>query len=163
MTLSRLKKLIFLHLQRLPMKSRAWRPFFVKQAGVNIIDYRNTFIGENVMIDTNYPEDLTIESGVRITYGCSILLHFLNIYTGTYDRGKIHIGKNVHVGCNTTFCKPVTIGDEAIIGACSVVTHDIPAGEVWAGNPARFIRKRPGFGDDASTEASTTTPSQPQP
>lgn len=38
--------------------------------------------------------------------------------------------------------KPVTIGEDAIVGAGSVVTKDIPAGEVWAGNPARFIRKR---------------------
>ena len=38
--------------------------------------------------------------------------------------------------------KPVTIGERAIIGAGSVVTKDIPANEVWAGNPAKFIRKR---------------------
>ena len=37
---------------------------------------------------------------------------------------------------------PISIGDYAIVGAGSIVTKDIPAGEVWAGNPARFIRKR---------------------
>ena len=42
----------------------------------------------------------------------------------------------------TMVVKPVTIGENAIIGAGSVVTKDIPANEVWAGNPARFIRKR---------------------
>ncbi len=33
------------------------------------------------------------------------------------------------------------IGDEAVIGAGSVVTKNIPAGEIWAGNPAKLIRK----------------------
>lgn len=42
----------------------------------------------------------------------------------------------------TLVVKPVTIGERAIIGAGSVVTKDIPANEVWAGNPAKFIRKR---------------------
>jgi acetyltransferase-like isoleucine patch superfamily enzyme len=43
---------------------------------------------------------------------------------------------------NTMICKPVTIGEGAIVGAMSVVTKDIPTNEVWAGNPARFIKKR---------------------
>ncbi|UVO67638.1 LbetaH domain-containing protein [Parabacteroides distasonis] len=38
--------------------------------------------------------------------------------------------------------KPVTIGEGAIVGAGAIVTKDIPSNEVWAGNPARFIRKR---------------------
>lgn len=43
---------------------------------------------------------------------------------------------------NTLVVKPVKIGEHAIIGAGSVVTKDVPANEVWAGNPARFIKKR---------------------
>ena len=35
----------------------------------------------------------------------------------------------------------VNIGDGAIIGAGSIVNRDIPAGEIWGGNPARFIKK----------------------
>ncbi len=143
MTWSRIKKLIFLHLQHLPMKSRCWRPFVLKQAGVSIEDYRHTFIGEHVLIDTNYPEDLVVEPGVRITYGCVILLHFMNIADGTYSRGKVVIKRNAHIGACTIFCKPVTVGENAIVGAGSVITKDIPAGEVWAGNPAHFIAKRP--------------------
>ena len=37
--------------------------------------------------------------------------------------------------------KGVTIGENSVVGAGSVVTKDIPSGEVWAGNPAKFIRK----------------------
>lgn len=142
MKLSRLKKVFFLHLQHWPMPSTKWRPLVVKWGGVDVKDFRHTFIGENVIFDTNYPQDIHIARGVRITVGSILLTHFMDVSTGTYLRGEIHIGENVHIGCNTVICKPVTIGANSIIGAGSVVTKDIPANEVWAGNPARFIRKR---------------------
>ena len=53
----------------------------------------------------------------------------------------IVIGNDVFVGANSIILKGVTIGDRAIIGAGSIVTKDIPKDEVWAGNPAKFIRK----------------------
>lgn len=142
MKLSRIKKLIFLHLQHLPMKSRGWRSTVCKWGGVNIVDPSKTFIGENVTFDTNYPEDITIEEGVRLTAGVAIVTHFMNPKNGTYDRGKVHIKKRAYLGMNVLVVKPVTIGEDAIVGAGSIVTKDIPDGEVWAGNPARFIRKR---------------------
>jgi acetyltransferase-like isoleucine patch superfamily enzyme len=51
----------------------------------------------------------------------------------------IIIGDDVFVGANTIILKGVTIGDRVIIGAGSVVTKDIPADQIWAGNPAKFI------------------------
>jgi acetyltransferase-like isoleucine patch superfamily enzyme len=54
---------------------------------------------------------------------------------------SIQIGDDVFVGANSIILKGVAIGDRAIIGAGSVVTKNIPANEIWAGNPARFIRK----------------------
>lgn len=113
--------------------------------GVNVKDYRHTFIGENVSFDTNYPEDIVIERGVTLTTGCIIVTHFVEIDSATarhYSRGKVIIRENAYIGANTIVCKPVTIGRNAIVGAGSVVTKDIPDYEVWAGNPARFIRKR---------------------
>lgn len=53
----------------------------------------------------------------------------------------IHIGERVFIGGHSIILKGVTIGDEAVIGACSVVTRDVPAREIWAGNPAKFIKK----------------------
>ena len=53
---------------------------------------------------------------------------------------SVKIGKRVFVGGHSIILKGVTIGDEAVIGAGSVVTRDIPAGEIWAGNPAKFIK-----------------------
>lgn len=89
MKLSRIKKLVFLHLQHLPMKSRGWRPTLCKWGGVNVKCPKKTFIGEDVIFDTNYPEDIVIEEGVRLTAGVRIVTHFMNPKTGSYDRGQV--------------------------------------------------------------------------
>ncbi|MFA4928008.1 MAG: sugar O-acetyltransferase [Patulibacter sp.] len=53
----------------------------------------------------------------------------------------ITIGDNVWLGGGVTVCPGVSIGDDSVVGAGSVVTRDIPAGVVAVGNPARVIRK----------------------
>ncbi|OYX86360.1 MAG: transferase [Flavobacteriales bacterium 32-34-25] len=50
------------------------------------------------------------------------------------------IEDNVFIGAHTTILKGVTIGKNSIIGACSVVTKNIPSNEIWAGNPAKSIK-----------------------
>lgn len=56
------------------------------------------------------------------------------------------LSRRVSLSCVTivlfVICNAVRIGENAIVGAGSVVTKDIPDNEIWAGNPARFIRKR---------------------
>lgn len=56
-------------------------------------------------------------------------------------KAPIVIGNDVFVGANSIILKGVTIGDRSIIGAGSIVTKNIPSDEIWAGNPAKFIRK----------------------
>jgi maltose O-acetyltransferase len=52
----------------------------------------------------------------------------------------VSIGHNVWIGGGAIICPGVTIGDDAVIGAGSVVIRDVPAGAVVAGNPARSLR-----------------------
>ncbi len=55
-------------------------------------------------------------------------------------KAAIHIGQRCWIGMNSLILKGVTIGDDTIIGAGSVVVNDIPKSVVAAGNPARVIR-----------------------
>lgn len=52
----------------------------------------------------------------------------------------VFIGNNVFIGAKCIILKGVSIGENSIIGAGSVVTKNIPSNQIWAGNPARFIR-----------------------
>jgi acetyltransferase-like isoleucine patch superfamily enzyme len=54
----------------------------------------------------------------------------------------VRIGRNVWLGAKVTVSKGVAIGDNAIVGANAVVTHDIPPNAIAAGVPARIIRMR---------------------
>lgn len=58
------------------------------------------------------------------------------------EEGKtgVRIGRRAWLGCNVIVLPGVEIGEDAVIGAGAVVTRDVPAGEVWAGNPARFVK-----------------------
>lgn len=57
-----------------------------------------------------------------------------------YTGADISLGRNVWLGCHVVVLPGVTIGDHAVVGAGSVVTRSVPAGEVWAGVPARPLR-----------------------
>lgn len=50
------------------------------------------------------------------------------------------IGNDVFIGAKSIILKGVTIGENSVIGAGSVVTKFVPANQIWAGNPAKFIR-----------------------
>ncbi|MCM1140681.1 MAG: acyltransferase [Muribaculum sp.] len=117
---------------------------FLEMGGVQVVDYQNTFIGKNVIIDTNRPSSITVESGVYITHGCTILAHFMDPKKPPthFDFGTVHIKENAFIGCNTVICKSVTIGENAVIGAGSIVNKDVPSNEIWGGNPVKFIKKR---------------------
>ena len=54
---------------------------------------------------------------------------------------KTFVKRGASIGANATIICGVTIGENAMIGAGSVVTKDVPANEVWVGNPAKFLRK----------------------
>ena len=104
-----------------------------------------SFVGQDVIFDSNYPEEIEIGDGCAITMRCTILSHFVKACPNggrTYVKGHVKIGNKVFMGAHSIICQPLTIGDGAIIAAGSVLTKDVPAYEVWGGVPAKFIKKR---------------------
>lgn len=59
-----------------------------------------------------------------------------------FSRGDIHIGNDVWIGVNCTILDNVTIGDGAVVAACSVVTKNVEPYSIVGGNPAKHIRWR---------------------
>lgn len=57
-----------------------------------------------------------------------------------HSKGPVKVGRNVWIGEYAVILPGVTVGDEAVIGACSVVTHDVPQRAVVGGNPARVLK-----------------------
>ena len=94
----------------------------------------------SVGIDTVAPNKIFIGNNVPIT----ALTHYLDpSRSGRMFRiGEVHIEDDVFIGVNVVICNSVTIVKGAIVGAGSIVTKDIPPYQVWAGNPARYIKDR---------------------
>lgn len=103
----------------------------------------NNFEGSNFTICAW--KSVIIGDGVRIGGGVKIYdTDFHEIPKGSHTEIKVspvYIGKNVFIGAHAIILKGVCIGDNSVIGAGSVVTKNIGDNEVWAGSPARFIRK----------------------
>ena len=72
----------------------------------------------------------------------SVVEEFSHITTNSVVGANVHIGKGVTVGMNSTIRGRVTIGEFSLIGAGSVVLHDVPPNVIVAGNPAKIMRPR---------------------
>lgn len=84
--------------------------------------------------------------GNNVKIGANVLITDSDWHQEDPRSGKpepVHIGDNVWIGTGTVVLKGVTIGNNSLIGASSVVVHDIPDGVIAAGNPCRVIRKFP--------------------
>ena len=141
-TMKRLKQRFFIWLSNtLPLRgNQRWK--LVRLGGVNIKG--PCFIYDNVYFDSVAPHMITIGNKVTLTQGVTILTHFLDVGQKgrEYRMQKVTIEDNAFIGCNVIICNSVTIGEGAVVGAGSIVTKDIPPYEVWAGNPARYIKDR---------------------
>lgn len=125
--------------------------------GCNIIAERGAeiVIGECLgMSNATIVSRCSVTVGDRVLIGGGVKIYDTDFhsldhrYRGTAE-DKTHavcrpvvIGDDVFIGADSFILKGVTIGDRAVIGCGSVVTKDVSADEIWAGNPARCVRKK---------------------
>lgn len=122
---------------------------------------KNAVIGENCNIncqvlienEARIGNHVTIKPGVQIWDGVTLEDHVFvgpNV-TFTNDKNpksknkdfvleKTWVKKRASIGGNATILPGITIGENAVIGAGSVVTKDVPDNETWVGNPAKKLR-----------------------
>ena len=119
-------------------------------------------IGENCNIcshcfienDVKIGNNVTIKCGVQIWDGIELEddvmvgsnVTFTNdMYPRSKNKGwkllRTKVCKGATIGAGSTILPGITIGENAFIAAGSVVTKNVPAGELWMGNPARFYKK----------------------
>lgn len=104
---------------------------------------KGTYINSNLTLVDDYK--ITIGSGVLIGPNVMICttghpVHYKLRPHGEMYSFEVIIKDNVWIGGNVSICPGVTIGENSVIGAGSVVTKDIPANCVAAGNPCKVIR-----------------------
>lgn len=108
---------------------------------------KNIRLGQRVFINSGckFQDQGGIEIGNDCLIGHNAVFATLNHALDPSHRadmhpGRITVGNNVWIGANVTILPGVTIGDDAVIGAGSVVTKDIPAQTVAVGSPARVVQ-----------------------
>lgn len=136
-----------------PESTNIWQ-FCVVLPGAKIGENCNIcshcFIENEAVIGNN----VTIKNGVQIwdgiTIGDNVQIGANVTFTNDkYPRAKnpnwilekTTIKRGASIGAGSAIGCGITIGENAMIGMGSVVTHDVPAGEVWVGNPAHFLKK----------------------
>lgn len=115
------------------------RVFFYRLIGYKNIG-KHVFIGMRCYLDDLEPKMIVIEDGSTVSYGV-----FFACHGRKQDHHKIIIKSGAYIGARTTIISPesqndVCIGENAIIGAHSLVNKSVPANETWAGVPAKKIK-----------------------
>ena len=104
-----------------------------------VIGIENFILGERVEIGSftiiDAKEGVTIEDNVKIGWSCSIF----SVSTIDNKNGKIILKKGCKIGANSVIMPGIIVGENATVGANSLVNKNIPANEVWVGTPARKI------------------------
>ena len=100
---------------------------------------KDVSVGLMAMFDIFFPEYIEIGDNTVIGYNATLLAH--EYLVNEWRRGRVNIGKNVMIGANTTILAGVSIGDGAVISACTLVNMDIEPGAFVGGYPVRNLRR----------------------
>lgn len=110
----------------------------------NVLIENKVVIGNNVTIKCGVQvwDGITLEDDVLVGANVS----FTNdMYPRSHNKDwkmlPTRVCRRASIGAGCVILPGLTIGEGAMIGAGSVVTKDVPAGELWMGNPARFYKK----------------------
>jgi len=103
---------------------------FYANFNLTVVDDADIFIGDNVMIGPN----------VTIVTGTHPVCPELREKVCQFNL-PVHIGSRVWIGAGAIILPGVTVGDDSVIGAGSVVTKDVPTGVVAVGVPCRVLRE----------------------
>ena len=131
---------------------------FIAYAGKNINIQKNAIfssdlkIGDNSGIGENSFVQPRVSIGKNVMMGPECFIYTKNHETSRVDIPMINqgygefrpvtIGDDVWIGSRVTILPGVTIGEGCVIGACAVVTKDVPPYSVAVGNPARVVKNR---------------------
>jgi len=129
------------------------RCFLGADIGLSVAEGGRLSLGADVSVNQgailSALQSITIGAGTRIGDYCSVrdsdhrISGDQSVLTSGFDVRPIAIGRNVWIGRQVTIMPGVTVGDDAVIGAHSLVNKDIPARGVAFGTPARLQRVRP--------------------
>jgi UDP-2-acetamido-3-amino-2,3-dideoxy-glucuronate N-acetyltransferase len=108
----------------------------------------NCFIENDVVIGDNVTvkcgvylwDGITIEDNVQIGPNVTFTNDKYPRAKQSFDLCRTIIKKNASIGAGSVILGGITIGENAMVGAGSVLTKNIPDGELWYGNPAKFVR-----------------------
>ena len=119
-------------------------PLHANWAGAHVHFGKNVYANFNLTL----VDDTDIYVGDKVMFGPNVTVatagHPIDPelrYQAMQYNIPVHIGENVWIGANCVVLPGVTIGDNSVIGAGSVVTKDIPANVVAVGNPCRVLRE----------------------
>lgn len=93
------------------------------------------FIGLDCYIDDHFPELITIDEGVVVSFKATIVAHD----DASHTVAPVHIGRNSFIGTGAIILPGVHIGEGCTVGAGSVVTKDIEPGATVVGVPAQKV------------------------
>lgn len=103
---------------------------------------KNCHISQKAIPDPLLPELIEFKDGSGCGIGVKLLTHnAMNIQHGAFSFGPIIIGENARIGAYSVIMPGVIIGEGSIVGANSLVTEDIPSFTIAFGSPAKVIRE----------------------